>query len=357
VTAVTVNLGAEKAQVTYNPHMVSPAAVRRAIEAAGYQYLGIEGEEDADMEAQARARDLREKRRRVIVGFALGIPLMVLMYFPMAMHGVLPYAMLVTATPVFLYISSPIFSAAWRAIRNRSLNMDVMYSMGIGVSFAASLLGTVRVVLSREFLFYDSAILLATFLSLGRYLEARAKGRTGEAIKRLMGLQPKTATVIRDGEESDIAIQDVQAGDIVVVKPGGKVPVDGEVRAGTSYVDESMITGEPIPVLKKAGDQVVGGALNQNGALTFTATKGGRDTVLAQIVRLVEEAQGAKPPVQRVADRVVTWFIPVVLAVAVFAFLLWYVVLEAAFCSPLPPSSPFWLSPVPARSGSPPPPR
>ncbi|MGD0232594.1 MAG: heavy metal translocating P-type ATPase [Syntrophorhabdales bacterium] len=324
VTGVTVNLGSEKAHVTYNPRMASPSDMRRAIEEAGYQYLGIEGEETGDMEAKARARDLREKRNRVIAGFIVGIPLMVLMFTPMAMHGVVPYVMLVVAAPVFIYISRPIFFAAWRAAKNRSLNMDVMYSMGIGVSFAASLLATFRIILSREFLFYDSAVLLATFLSMGRYLEARAKGRTGEAISKLMGLQPKVATVVRDGQETQVAVQDVQVGDTIIVKPGEKLPVDGDVSAGTSYVDESMITGEAIPVVKQAGDAVVGGTLNQNSVLTFTARKVGRDTVLAQIVRLVEEAQGSKPPVQRIADRVVSYFIPVVLAVAIFSFVLWY---------------------------------
>ncbi len=327
VVAASVNLGAEKVQVTYNPGLVSPSDIRHAVEEAGYQYLGIEGEDTADLEAEARARDLREKRNRVIVGFIVGIPLMVLMFFPMAMHGFIPYIMLAVSTPVFLYISYPIFGAAWRALRNRNLNMDVMYAMGIGVSFAASLLGTFQIVLSREFLFYDSAVLLATFLSMGRYLETRARGKTGEAIKRLMGLQPKTATVVRDGQETQVAIQDVEVGNTIIVKPGEKLPVDGQVEAGESYVDESMITGEPIPGLKKIGDSVVGGTLNQNSVLTFTATKVGRDTVLAQIVRLVEEAQGSKPPVQRIADKVVTYFIPVVLAIALFSFGLWYFIL------------------------------
>ncbi len=327
VTAVSVNLGAEKAHVTYDPGLVSPSDLRKAVEDAGYHYLGIEGEDTDSLEAQSRLRDLREKRNRVIVGFTVGIPLMVLMFFPMAMHGRLPYVMLVVSTPVFIYISHPIFSAAWRALRNRSLNMDVMYSMGIGVSFAASLLGTFRVLLSREFLFYDSAVLLATFLSMGRYLEARAKGKTGEAIKKLMGLQPKTALLLKAGEEVEVAVRDVQIGDTIIVKPGQKVPVDGEVREGTSYVDESMITGEPLPVLKQPGMSVVGGTLNQNGVLFFIARKVGRDTVLAQIVKLVEEAQGSKPPVQRIADRVVAYFIPVVLGIALFSFCLWYFIL------------------------------
>ncbi len=329
VSGVSVNLGSEKAEVAYDPGLATPTEMRAAIEEAGYQYLGIEGEDTGDLEDIARARDLAGKLRRVVVGFAAGIPLMVLMFFPFAMHGAIPYLMLVVAAPVFAYVSYPIFFAAFRALKNRNLNMDVMYAMGIGVSFGASLLGTFRILLSREFLFYDSAVLLATFLSMGRYLEARAKGRTGDAIRRLMGLQPKNAIVVRDGREAEIPVQDVVVGDTVIVRPGEKVPVDGEVTAGTSYVDESMITGEPMPAAKKAGDSVVGGTINQNGVLTFVARKVGRETVLAQIVRLVEEAQGSKPPVQRIADRVVSYFIPVVLAIAIGAFCLWYFVLGA----------------------------
>ncbi len=327
VVDVNVNLAAEKAYVTYNPRATRAADMRKAIEDAGYQYLGIEGELAEGEEERLRQHELREKRRRVIAGFAVAIPLMVLMYLPIDFHhSSLAYLLLVVATPVFLYVSSPIFAAAWRALKNRNLNMDVMYGMGIGVSFAASVLGTFRFVLSREFMFYDSAIMLAAFLSMGRYMEARAKGRTGQAIKRLMGLQPRTASVITGEGEKEIAVQDVQVGDIILVKPGERVPVDGQVTEGMSFVDESMITGEPIPVMKGPGDNVVGGTLNQNSVIRFRALKVGRETVLAQIVRLVEEAQGSKPPVQRLADSVVSYFIPVVLAIALGVFAIWYFV-------------------------------
>ncbi len=196
------------------------------------------------------------------------------------------------------------------ALRNRSLNMDVMYAMGTGVAFVSSVMGTFGIILTHEFMFYDTAIMLAAFLMLGRYLEARAKGRTSEAIRKLAGLRAKTATVIREGKEEDIPIEDVVTGDIVIVKPGGKIPVDGEVVAGESYVDESMITGEPIPPLKAKGSRVVGGTLNTNSVLSVKATKVGRETVLAQIIQLVEDAQGSKPPVQRIADTAVVYFIP-----------------------------------------------
>ncbi|MGB2727444.1 MAG: heavy metal translocating P-type ATPase [Halobacteriota archaeon] len=325
IAGVTVNLGAEKAYVTYNPKMTTVADMKKAIEEAGYQYLGVEGEEAEDLEEAARERALREKRNRFIVGFAVGVPLMILGYvsidFPVA------YLMLVVSAPVFIYVSHPIFSAAYRALRNKNLNMDVMYSMGIGVAFVASILGTFEFVLSREFLFYETAVLLASFLTIGRYLEARAKGKTSEAIKKLMGLQPKTAAVIRDNHEIEIPIEDVQINDIVVVKPGEKIPVDGEVVDGESYVDESMITGEPIPALKQKGDSVVGGTLNKNSVIKFRATKIGKDTVLSQIVKLVESAQGSKPPVQRIADKAVSYFIPTVLTIAILSFATWYVIL------------------------------
>ncbi|RPJ52830.1 MAG: copper-translocating P-type ATPase, partial [Methanobacteriota archaeon] len=207
-------------------------------------------------------------------------------------------------------------------------NMDVMYAMGIGVAYVSSVLGTFEIVLTHDFMFYETALMLAAFLTLGRYLETRAKGRTSDAIKKLIGLAPRTARVIREGSEVEIQAEDVAVGDTVVVKPGEKIPVDGEVLDGESFVDESMITGEPIPARKAAGSNVVGGTLNQNGVLRFRAEKVGRDTVLSQIVRLVEEAQGSKPPVQRIADTAVSYFIPVVLLIAIGAFLLWYVVLQ-----------------------------
>jgi Cu+-exporting ATPase len=327
VTEVMVNLGAEKAYVTYNPRIITVDELKRAIEDAGYQYLGLEGEEREDLEKIARERDLRAKRNRFVVGFAIGIPLMMLMYIPVMFPFPMAYFMLVISTPAFVYVSHPIFSAAYRALKNKNLNMDVMYSMGIGVAFVASLLATFEVILSRDFLFYETALLLASFLTIGRYLEARAKGKTSEAIKRLIGLQPKTATVIRDNSELEIPIEDVQLEERIIVKPGEKIPVDGDVIDGESFVDESMITGEPIPVLKQKGDGVVGGTLNKNSVLTFRATKIGKDTVLAQIIKLVEEAQGSRPPVQRIADKVVSYFIPTVLAIAFLAFAVWYIII------------------------------
>ena len=328
-----VNLATEAAHIVYNPALVTVSDIRAAVEDAGYQYLGLLEEVSEDVEARMREEDLRDKFRRFTIGFAVSIPLFLIMLFRVPEMVALPVSanliMLIITAPVFLYVSAPIFRAAAAALRNRALTMDVMYAMGIGVAYGASILGTFEVVLTPEFNFYDTAVMLAAFLTLGRYLEARAKGRTSEAIKNLIGLRPRTATVIRDGREVEVAIDDVVVGDVLLVRPGEKVPVDGVVVGGESSVDESMITGEPIPADKQEGDEVVGGTLNVNGVLRVRAEKIGKDMVLAQIIRLVRDAQGSKPPVERIADVAVSYFIPVVLAIATAAFLVWYVVLGA----------------------------
>jgi Cu+-exporting ATPase len=330
VVTATVNLGTEKAYVTYNPSLSTPADMKKAIEDAGYQYLGISGEVSEEAEKKARDADLHDKFVRFVVGFAVSIPLMVAMYVPLpiSMHD-LAYVMLVIATPVFVYVAAPIFRAAWVSLSHRTLSMDVMYAMGTGVSFVASVMGTFSIILTHEFMFYDTAIMLAAFLMLGRYLEGRAKGRTSEAIKKLAGLRVKVATVIRDGKEQELAVEEVVPGDLVVVKPGAKVPIDGTVVEGESYVNESMITGEPVPPLKTKGSHVVGGTLNTNSVITVKAEKVGKDTVLAQIIQMVEDAQGSKPPVQRIADVAVTYFIPAVLLIAATSFVVWYFFLHS----------------------------
>jgi Cu+-exporting ATPase len=324
-----VNLANENAHVVYSPALVTTADIRAAVEDAGYQYLGLEEEVTGDVETRMREEDLRDKFRRLTVGFAVSIPLFVYMLLGMPGAAALPVSvnlvMLVITLPVFLYVSAPIFRAAAAALRNRALTMDVMYAMGIGVAYGASLLGTFGIVLTPEFNFYETAVMLASFLTLGRYLEARAKGRTSEAIKNLIGLRPKTATVIRDGREVEVGIEEVVVGDVLLVRPGEKVPVDGTVVGGESSVDESMITGEPIPTDRREGDGVVGGTLNVNGVLRVRAEKVGKDMVLSQIIRLVRDAQGSRPPVERIADVAVSYFIPVILAIAIAAFLVWYV--------------------------------
>lgn len=324
VSEVNVNLASERAYVTYNSRMTGIMDMREAIEDLGYQYLGVEGEVTEDLEEKIREEDIRGKRNRFIVGFGVSIPLFILGYANIPLPIPMPYFMLFVSIIPFIYVSYPIFIAASRALRNGLLDMDVMYSLGIGVAFVSSILGTFQIVLTPEFMFYDTALMLAAFLMLGRYLETRAKGNTSTAIKKLIGMQPKTATVIRGDQEMEIKIEEVEIGDQVVVKPGEKVPTDGTVVDGESYVDESAITGEPLPVFKDAGKKVVGGTINQNGIIKFQTTKIGKDTVLAQIIKLVEVAQGSKPPVQRIADRAVTFFIPTILTIALVAFILWY---------------------------------
>jgi len=340
VVDVRVNLAAERAYVIYNPGMVGLDDMKRAIIESGYQFLGVAGEETeeaAKREQELREKDLSEKKRRIVIGFAASILLMAMMYLPL--HHIVPHRiatsldanpmnllMLVVSLPVFVYLSYPIFKAAARALSNRTLDMDVMYGMGIGVAYASSILGTFGIVLTSDFMFFETAVMLATFLTLGRYLEANAKGRTSEAIRKLLGLQPRQATVLRDGRQIDVAAEEIMVDDLVLVRPGEKVPADGQVVEGESYVDESMITGEPLPAFKAAGEKLVGGTLNKNGSLTFRATRVGKDTVLAGIIALVQEAQGSRPAMQRIADRIVAYFIPTILAIAAAAFVYWYLV-------------------------------
>lgn len=221
------------------------------------------------------------------------------------------------------YSGKDVFSAAFNALRHKALNMDVMYSMGVCLAYIASIASTLGI-LPSDYLFYETAVLLLAFLLLGRTLEAIARGKTSEAIKKLLKLQAKTATVIRDGKELEVPVEEVKVGDIIIVKPGEKIPVDGIVIEGESYVDESMITGGPISSFKKPGDEVIGATINKNGMLKIRATRVGKDTVLAQIIKLVEQAQSSKPPIQRFADTIVSCFIPVVLAIATSAFIYWY---------------------------------
>jgi Cu+-exporting ATPase len=334
ITQVNVNLASEKAYVTYNPQIVTIKDMKKAVEDLGYEYLGLEDEIQDDQEEKIREADLKGKRNRFIMAFVVSIPLMVLMYAGVILPFNMAYFMLAVTILPFIYVSYPIFSAAYRSLQNHALNMDVMYSLGIGVAFISSILGTFNIVLTPEFMFYETALMLAGFLMLGRWLEARAKGQTGTAINKLIGLQAKTAVIISEmnerSVETEISVEDLQVGDILLVKPGERIPVDGEVVQGESYVDESMITGEPLPVLKNQGLSVVGGTINQNGVLKFRAEKIGKDTTLAQIIKLVEMAQGSKPPVQRVADKAVSYFIPTILTIALMAFIVWYFILGSS---------------------------
>jgi len=302
---VNVNLATETARVSYNPSLVGIEDIKNAIESVGYEFLGIEGEETCDIEKEVREKQLRELKR-----------------FGIHFENLI-YVQFLLATVAIAYAGRGIFKKAYSSLRHRTLNMEVMYSLGIGSAYLTSVLATFGLI-PGEFNFYEASVLLMAFLLLGRFLEARAKGKTSEVIKKLMGLQAKKATVVRDGKELEVPIGEVKVGDTVIVKPGERIPVDGIVLDGKSYVDESMITGEPIPSLKNAGDKVIGGTINGNSVLKIKAEKVGRDTLLAQIIRLVEEAQNTKPPVQRLADAVVTYFIPSVLVIALLSFAYWY---------------------------------
>lgn len=337
VVEARVNLASEKAYVIYNPRLVGLAEMKKAVIDAGYQFLGLAGEEGAaDREKEAREKDLAEKKKRIIIGAVASLLLMLLMYlplhqiFPMNHHDTVPdtmgLIMLALSGPVFIYVSLPIFRAAIRSLSHQLLDMDVMYGMGIGVAYLSSILGTFGVVLTPDFMFYETAVMLATFLTLGRYLEARAKGRTSEAIVKLVGLQPRKAVILKDGKEKEIYAEEILVGDLLFVRPGETIPADGVVVQGESYVDESMITGESIPVLKKQGSSAVGGTLNKNGSLQIRASRVGKDTALARIISLVEAAQGSRPRVQRIADRAVSYFIPTIISIALASFIYWYFV-------------------------------
>lgn len=331
VQDVSVNLASEKAQVYYDSQIVGLTEFKKAIESAGYQYLGSEDDDGDLVKKSAVIKNLRMLKNRFIIGFIVGISLMLPMVLSIHLPLFWPYLLFISVTPVFLYISYPIFRAAYQALRHKSLTMDVMYALGMGVAYVASVLATFGIILSREFMFYDTALLLATFLTLGRFLEVRAKRRTAASIEKLMALQPAVATVVRDDKEVELPVAEVIVGDLIVIKPGGRIPVDGIVESGASYVDEALLTGESIPAFKTKNSKVITGTINQDGAFVFRAEKVGRETVLAQIIRMVEQAQGSKPPVQRIADKAVSYFIPTVLMVAIISFIVWYFIIGSTF--------------------------
>ncbi|MCX8122637.1 MAG: heavy metal translocating P-type ATPase [Spirochaetes bacterium] len=313
VLDVTVNYATGKATLIVTPNTISVNDIKTKVEEAGYQFLGS----DTVDQKSSGIRLIQ-----IITGMVAGIAYMVMMYFPTDVNY---WIMALLSTPVFIFISYHIFIHAYTALRQGLLTMDVMYALGIGVSFSASILATVHV-LPHEFFVYETAIFLATFLTIGKYLEDRAKSKTSATIKKLLSLKPDTAVVIRDNEEIEIKSEEVMVGDYVMVKPQSRIPVDGVIVHGAGYIDESMITGESVPVYKKEGDRVIGGTMNKNNVLVIRAHALGADSVLSRIIKLVEEAQGSKPAMQRVADRVVGYFIPVVLIIAIVAAAIWYLV-------------------------------
>lgn len=322
VLEVDVNLNLEQAKITYLTEMTDISDIKQSIISAGYIYRGIVGESVGNDDELKK--NLRVKLIRIIVGISFSIPMMYFMYFPVDFGMDMHLLYFLISTPVFLYLGYPIFTSGIRALKNRSLNMEVMYSLGILTAYISSVLGTFELVLTRDFMFYETAIMLSTFLLFGKYLEAKAKGRTSDAIKSLINLRPKVTTIIKNDEEIEIPTEEIVLGDKILVRAGESIPVDGKIIEGKSFIDESMITGEPIPIEKALGDKVVGGTINKNSNIVIEAERIGKDTVLEQIISLVENAQLSKPKVQTLADKAVTYFIPVVLSIAVGAFIIWY---------------------------------
>ncbi|CAI6079859.1 heavy metal translocating P-type ATPase [Cohnella sp. JJ-181] len=337
VSAASVNLALETARVEYEPGAVSVADMQNKVGQLGYKATPKRDETDA-AGADRRAADRSRQLRKLLLSAVLSLPLLwsmvghfsftSWMYVPELLMN--PWFQLALATPVQFYIGRGFYVGAYKALRNGSANMDVLVSLGTSAAYFYSLYLTIdwaatgASVHHAPSLYYETSAILITLVLLGKWFERLAKGRTSEAIKSLMGLQAKTALVVRDGAEMTIPVEHVVRGDIVLVRPGDKVPVDGEVVEGESSVDESMLTGESLPVGKKAGDAVIGATINKNGRLRIRATKVGRDTALAQIVKIVEEAQGSKAPIQRVADVISGIFVPIVVGIAAAAFLAWY---------------------------------
>jgi len=338
VIAANANFANERAQVEYLPGVVSLAAIQQAIRDVGYDVLvAAEGEAAEDVERAAREAEIRGQTRKFWVGVVFTLPLFVLsMARDFGVLGTWAHAswvnwlFLVLATPVQFYVGWDYYVGGYKSLRAGSANMDVLVAMGSSAAFFYSLAVLLFSGVGGHVYFETSAMII-TLIKLGKMLEARAKGRTSEALKKLMGLRPKTARVIRDGVESDVPIDSVLLGDLVVVRPGESLPVDGVVVEGRSAVDESMLTGESLPVDKGPGDDVVGGTINRQGLLRFEATRVGAQTALAQIIRLVEEAQGSKAPIQRLADRISGVFVPVVIGLALITFLGWLLIGGAGF--------------------------
>jgi Cu+-exporting ATPase len=363
VLDATVNLATERASVTYAPGVATVASLQAAVEAAGYGVI-VPTQDDVaepqDVEAAARSAELADKRRKLIVAIAFGLPLFVLamardfgliapwltpfwaaveaqmeaagghaegvdtlMHYP-ARADILNWLFLALAIPVQLYSGRDFYVHAWRALKARTANMDTLIALGSSAAFFYSA-GLLAFNLPGHVYFETAAVIIALIL-VGKYLEARAKSQTSAAIKALIGLQAKTARVLRGGVEADVPLAEVRVGDVVIVRPGEKVPVDGIITSGQSSLDESMLTGESMPVQKGAGDTVIGATLNRTGSFQFRATRVGKDTALSQIVKLVQEAQGSKAPVQRLVDQVSSVFVPVVIGIALVTFAVWYLV-------------------------------
>ncbi|MBW1858923.1 MAG: copper-translocating P-type ATPase [Deltaproteobacteria bacterium] len=330
-----VNLSTGKATVTHGPDWAGVEALQKVVSETGYEFLGVSDPTLEDPVETARKKEVAELRTKFVVGAILSAVIFagsMQHWFPFLKsipRQTILFCLFVLTTPVVFWVGGQFFSGAIKAARQKTTDMNTLVAVG---ALSAYLYSTLATFLPQLFtgagvvphVYFDGAAMIITLILLGRLLEAKAKGRTSMAIKRLLGLKPKTARVIRDGKEEDIPVEAVMKGDTILVRPGEKIPTDGVVASGSSSVDEAMLTGESIPVAKETGSEVFAATLNKTGSFTFRATKVGAETALAQIVRLVEEAQGSKAPIQRVADRVASIFVPVVLAIGILTFIIWY---------------------------------
>ncbi|MBE3088427.1 MAG: HAD-IC family P-type ATPase, partial [Chloroflexi bacterium] len=332
VLSVQVNLATERAYVDLVVGLLEEKEVIRAVEEAGYTATLVG--ESRDREVEARRREQRDLALRLWVSAALSLVILagsmlgMVPSFPAWLAN--PYLLLVLATPVQFWAGWRFYRGAWGAVRHGTTDMNTLVALGTSAAYLYSVFVTFFPwVLERSGLsvatYFDTSAVIITLILFGKYLEAKAKGRTSQAIRRLMNLQPPTATVMRDGVEGELPVEAVQVGDLLLVRPGERIPVDGRIEEGTSEVDESMVTGEAFPVPKGPGDAVTGATINCTGSFRFRAERVGKDTFLAQVVRLVEDAQGSKAPVQKLADRIAAIFVPVVLGIAALTFLVWWV--------------------------------
>jgi P-type Cu+ transporter len=341
VSQCSVNYGAEQATVTYDPKQTNLGMIQSAVEAAGYAAQAIPEEDilagEDDAERRTRNAALRDLTQKVWVGGIISVilvvgslPMMTGLYLPFIptwLHNAWLQAAL--TAPVQFWCGQSFYINTWKAFKRHTATMDTLIVLGTSAAYFYSLLVTIfpNFLTAQGLMpevYYETAAVVTTLILLGQLFENRAKGQTSAAIRKLMGLQPRTARIVRDGQEMEVAITQVQIGDVILVRPGEKIPVDGEVMDGSSTVDEAMVTGESIPVKKQPGDEVIGATLNKTGSFKFRATRVGKDTFLAQIVKLVQQAQGSKAPIQRLADQVTGWFVPAVIAVAIATFILWY---------------------------------
>ena len=333
VVKASVNFATERAHVEYIPSLTDIDEMIGAIEKTGYGAIRPdETMEVEDVELAARKAEIKNQTRKFAIGILFTAPLFFLsMGRDFGLFGLWSHAewinwlFLALATPVQFYTGGDYYIGGWKSLKNGSANMDVLVAMGSSVAYFYSLTVLLYAPLGEHVYFETSAVII-TLIKLGKMLEARTKGRTGGAIRKLMGLRPKTATIMEDEKEREIPLSQVKVGDVIIVRPGESIPVDGVVLEGESTVDESMLTGEPIPVDKHAGAKLTGGTINGEGRIKFEANRVGKDTALAQIIRLVQEAQGSKAPIQALADRVAAVFVPSVIGIAFLTFILWWTI-------------------------------